>query len=438
MDGWTAETTSSGGGRPSEASLAGPIALILLVAGVPGLVAGQASDGYVQEAKLVPPNASEGDLVGQGVAVEGKLAAVSAATMDTGGGSVHVYERVASAGWVQQAELSVHDSALPDFGHDLVIDEGRILVENHLFARGDDGTWRQVAELEPEDYRGDNYPTDIAFDGERAVLSAYDAEASDGATSGAAYVFEKGDDGSWVQEDKLSLDGLDHMDAFGASVALQGQILIVGSLTVEGYLSGRAHVFTLEPGGSWTEEQVLAASDGEEGDMFATSSAIDGRRAVFGAYDDDNENGGFAGSAYVFVRDDGRWTERAKLTADDGGRHDAFGYDVSLDGRTVLASAPQNNYENDGSGKAYVFAENEGGGWTQEATLTPRDGGQDDAFGIAATHDDGRALIGAPAAEDATGAETGAAYAFVDLATAGPSSGAEPVCEGLGDGTSVC
>jgi len=69
--------------------------------------------------------------------------------------------------------------------------------------------------------------------------------------------------------------------------------------------SGSAYVFT-RTGSVWTEQAKLLASDGAGGDAFGISVALDGDTPIVGARDDD-DNGEDSGSAYVFrlIPDDG-------------------------------------------------------------------------------------------------------------------------------------
>jgi hypothetical protein len=84
----------------------------------------------------------------------------------------------------------------------------------------------------------------------------------------------------------------------------------------------------------------------------------DGTTALIGAPGDEDPNGDGAGAAYVFARDGGGWTQRAKLLADDGDSNDFFGNSVALsgDGTTALIGAPNDEDPNgDLAGAAYVF-----------------------------------------------------------------------------------
>jgi hypothetical protein len=77
---------------------------------------------------------------------------------------------------------------------------------------------------------------------------------------------------------------------------------------------------------------------------------------VIGARFDDQAGGISAGSAYVFVRAGGVWTQRAKLTASDAAAYDEFGCSVSLSGDTAVIGAVWDDYAGlENAGSAYVF-----------------------------------------------------------------------------------
>ena len=71
------------------------------------------------------------------------------------------------------------------------------------------------------------------------------------------------------------------------------------------------------------------------------SVAVDVDTVVVGAYGDD-DNGSASGSAYVFTRDsNGEWSQKKKLTDEDGEAGDWFGYSVAVDtaAHTALVGA---------------------------------------------------------------------------------------------------
>ena len=65
------------------------------------------------------------------------------------------------------------------------------------------------------------------------------------------------------------------------------------------------------PAFAGSSEVKLTASDAQAGDLFGSSVAIYGDVAVVGAYADDDHRG----AAYVYVRCRGVWELQARLTA---------------------------------------------------------------------------------------------------------------------------
>ena len=262
----------------------------------------------------------------------------------------------------------------------------------------------QIAKLTASDgVAGDLFGHSVAVDGDTAVVGAYEDESE----KGAAYVLAKDSSGAWSQVAKLTASDGEAGDIFGWSVAVDGDTVVVGAR-----YDDSAYVFT-KPGTGWataTETAKLTASDGVVGDWFGQSVAVDWDTVVVGASEDDG-----SGSAYVFTKAaDSVWTDAtqtAKLTASDGDDFDEFGKSVAVDGDTVVAGAPNN----DGYGSAYVFIK-PAAGWgdaTQTAKLTP--GATDDeaaglagTFGAAVAVDGDTVVVGA----SAYSGSQGRAYVF--------------------------
>jgi hypothetical protein len=99
-------------------------------------------------------------------------------------------------------------------------------------------------------------------------------------------------------------------------------------------------------------EYKLTASDAAAGDYFGVSVSVSRDTAVIGAWGDDAG----MGSAYVFTRTAGVWTEQAKLTASDMAAGDTFGESVSVSGDTALIGADADDDGGSASGSAYVFS----------------------------------------------------------------------------------
>jgi hypothetical protein len=162
-------------------------------------------------------------------------------------------------------------------------------------------------------------------------------------------------------------------DRFGHSVGISGDTVVVGvpfddpsSLTD----AGSVYVY-VRNGSVWTEQAHLIADDAAAGDAFGLSVAISGDTIVIGSYLDD-DGADSAGSAYVFVRDGTTWTQQQKLTAQTPVELAYFGFSVSIDGDTLVVAATTEPGVINNRGAVYVFVR-EGTTWTQQQRLTTSD-----------------------------------------------------------------
>lgn len=250
------------------------------------------------------------------------------------------------------------------------------------------------------------------LDGTRALVGAvWDSNA--GALDGSAYVFV--DTGSgWVEEAKLTAGDAGADDMLGITVSLSGDWALCGAYRDDDIASNSGSAYFFErTGGGWIEVQKLKAADASADDRFGWGTAVDGTRAVVGAYQDD-DNGNQSGSAYVFEFSAGSWSQTAKLTASDGAAGDAFGRDVAIDGDVIVVAAQSVDGVGSNSGACYVF-EWSGSDWVETAKLEASDGAASDAFGVDIFVQGSRVLVGADG-HDGVASNTGAGYLFEKLA----------------------
>lgn len=158
---------------------------------------------------------------------------------------------------------------------------------------------------------------------------------------GCAYVFARASPGQeWTQVGKIiPLDGV-LLDKFGATCALEGDTLMIGSNERDNR-RGAVYVFTNPSGDSvtWEEGQVLQAPEGDHVNRFGDCIAIFGDTAVVGQgwYRTDNLPSVRGGAAYVFTRSGSTWSQQAKLEPSDRGRN--FGLAVAIEGNTIAVSS---------------------------------------------------------------------------------------------------
>jgi hypothetical protein len=274
---------------------------------------------WTQQQKLIAADGAAFDVFGRSVAIAGDTVAITAAqddlTTNVDQGSAYIFVRSGST-WTQQQKLTAADGATSDFFGD-----------------------------------------SVAIAGDTVIVGAQDDATGANIQQGSAYVFTRSGT-TWTQQQKLTAGDGTAFDYFGFSVAISGDTAVVGTLQDIGavFQQGSAYVF-VRSGTTWTQQQKLLASDGATGDSFGNSVSIAGDTAMIGAAGDTNGANVHQGSAYVFSRTGGTWTQQQKLTATDGGAEDSFGASVAVAVDTaIIGSLGDTIGANSFQGSAYVFS----------------------------------------------------------------------------------
>ena len=169
--------------------------------------------------------------------------------------------------------------------------------------------------------------------------------------SGTGYLFdiETGSQLAKLSAFDSSVAGSGIVDTEGSAVALDGNWAVVGSTVAQA-----AYVFEHDGQGGWDYVRTLVADDAGTGDAFGTTLAIHGDVALVGAPGDTNANGFLAGAAYFFDITTGE--QLTKVTASDGESFDLFGSAVGLGGSMALVGASFDiTIGGNETGSAYVF-----------------------------------------------------------------------------------
>jgi uncharacterized repeat protein (TIGR01451 family) len=358
---------------------------------------------------------------GSAVAIEGNTAAVGAFQEPGPGGpsqgAAYVFVNTGGYWTLQQKLVAADGSAADQLGTSIAL-SGDTVVAGAPFeddVLGDKGaayvfvrsgaTWTLQQKLAASDgATGDQFGWRLSISGDTIAAGAPFHDSGGLGDSGAAYVFVRSG-ATWTEQQILTASDGAAGNKLGSGVSASGESVVIGAALGEGASgdSGAAYVF-VRSGTTWTEQQKLTASDGTAGDAFGDAAAITGDTVVVGAPADAVGGQGGAGSAYVFVRSGTTWTEQQKLTASDGTASDALGTSVSVSFDTVVAGAPN---DNSFSGSAYVFVRS-GTTWTEQQKLLPAGGGAV-IFGAAVSVFGDQALVGAPAG----GAGVGTGQVFV-------------------------
>ena len=266
--------------------------------------------------KVTPSNAAPGDRFGASTSIDGLTAAVGAP--GNGAGAAYVYDQIPLA---EQAYL------LPF-----------------------DGT------------PGDAYGHSVSVSGDTVMIGApgHDGKGTD---AGAVYVYTRSSSTWSLQGRILVVDGVAG-DGFGTDVAVDGDTALIGAPGRGG--TGVAYAFK-RTGSLWAREGVLVGADADPGDEAGGSVALDGDVAVFGAKGDSDVEPQ-AGAAYVFERVGTTWTEEVKLTDATPGVGDEFGTDVALKSTRIVVGSPKCDDHLPDGGAVFVYDEI-GGVWTLNLQL---------------------------------------------------------------------
>lgn len=221
----------------------------------------------------------------------------------------------------------------------------RATGEGPLIAINDDGAGYPltvdplVVSLDQELDAGRNTrgnPYSVAISADTLVLGFPEAEGR----RGEARVMKRMPSG-WVLQATLSTPLLQANDSFGASVAIEGDTIVIGK---PGRGSRPAVVVFVKSGDFWIEQAKLAEGFGPTG--FGYSVAIQGNRLVVG------EPGTFPGIVKVFQRSGTSWSLQATF---GGAANSLFDYSVALDGDLVVIGAPGTYPGGSGGGSGSVF-----------------------------------------------------------------------------------
>ena len=396
---------------------------------LPGVRAEDEASEAKQIAKLLANDAAANDIFGRYVSVSGSTIVVGAYGNDEGGrdsGSAYVFEKSDDGKYVQAAKLVADDAAAKDtFGRPVSVsgstivvgagnddDDGKDSGSAYVFEKSDDGKYVQAAKLVADDAaEGDNFGAFVSVSGSTIVVSARNND-DDGKDSGSAYVFEKSDDGKYVQAAKLVADDAAAMDRFGEFVSVSGSTIVVSARNNDddGSNSGSVYVFEKSDDGKYVQAAKLVADDAAAKDYFGFSVSVSGSTIVVGALGND-DGGPDSGSAYVFEKsDNGKYVQAAKLVANDAAAKDWFSYSVSVSGSTIVVGAPNDDDGSPQSGSAYVFKKIHGK-YVQAAKLVADDAAVNDYFGRHVSVSGSTIVVGAYGNDD-DGRDSGSAYVF--------------------------
>ncbi len=334
---------------------------------------------YKEDARLQPQDISANDEFGSAVAISGDIAVVGA------------------------------------YGHDGVF--GRLKLEDsgavYVYRLRANGNWVLEAKLEPQDASaGLGFGRAVALeDTVQGTTLVIGAAGAGGNNTGAFYVYEY-DRGAWLEGTRVTPPYAQAGDEIGSAVAISGDALLVAGAGADA--TGTAYIYRRHKNRNnqgWQVEAALSAGDRASRTFFGYSVALDGDIALIGALGDDSVATD-AGATFVFERQaSGDWKAAGKLLAPDGSRDDKFGGAIALENGVAVIAAQQHDSLATNAGAVYIFTRMAEANWQLQDKVVAVDSRRSNHFGSALALENGKLAVGA--ARDSDLAETsGSAYVY--------------------------
>lgn len=164
--------------------------------------------------------------------------------------------------------------------------------------------WLPVQTLAPSVLTGNNhFGHAVAMHGDYAAVGAFNHSAPGTSESGAVFMYEREND-TWVEKQRLfsSVPGDD--DFFGVTVDIHGSTMVAGARFNTTGKDGQGAVFVFErqQDGTWVETQRISSPEPQSTSEFGSKVAIRGDLLAVADWKHLGDTGLVEGRAYVFQR----------------------------------------------------------------------------------------------------------------------------------------
>lgn len=259
----------------------------------------------------------------------------------------------------------------------------------YIYERDGNGVWSEVQKIVPSQrYAQDRFGDfSLAILGNTIAVGSFRHdfdvnEQNEVLSAGAVYIFERDTNGVWNETQKIVDSNREIGEWFGRSVALDGDLLMVG--VSQDYFQGNGnaqygavHVFERDVTGVYNNIQVITPNTPDFQSQFGHSIDVEGDNMIVGANAMDVGSVAFGGAAFVFEKDgSGMWNQTSEMYDLNVNSGDDFGYNVAVSGDFAFVGAYEQDEDFEGlnplsqAGAAYVFDINEPNNLPSLATLS--------------------------------------------------------------------
>lgn len=396
----------------------------------------QAHATWQQQSKLTEGNISAGDHFGSNLHLSGNRMFIGAQRGANGTGEVFVRTLdSSSASFISITPPASQDHSLSLFGNAIVERDGTLFVAAQrrdtpgttdeppikaagavqVYQRSSSGAWQWRQTLTASNPSAeDQFGASLAFDGQTLVVSAPLRDTFGVNDSGAAYVFTKTSTGQWSQRQILTAPQPANGDRFGNNLAIDNGRLLISAHLADGVATDQGRVFAYRSasgGANFTLAQTLQAPAASLGAQFGFSLDVEGTRAVIGS--PGAAVGEVAsGAAYVYEFGSSGWSNAGRMLPSNTDTELEFGskVDLSSDKRRIAVGAPTDSSAAFFGGAVHIF-EKPGAAWIEKAKIVSPAAGFFDEFGRFFQIEGNRLLVGSPN-DDSEASQAGAAYLF--------------------------
>jgi hypothetical protein len=308
---------------------------------------------------------------------------------------------LAQCSFTEDQTLRASDAAaLDQLGASIALHGDLALVgapqDDHVFGNAgsayllqfDGQTWQEIQKLTA------SMPRPSAAFGEAVALDS-DVVVVSSKLQSSVYVYRRHGT-AWLEEQVLRGVGTSPVPYFGASLAILDDVIAVGApldfKTTTFPQTGAVHIFRFN-GSRWNLEAKIAPATGSNMEYFGASVALEGNLLVVGT-PFDLIGGSHQGSASIFQYQGTGWVLLQKILSPLTRRQDQFGTAVDISGGTVVVGAVE-SHRSPSAGAAYVYRQ-QGTAWNLEQRIQSSHAEDGDRFGVALACEGNTLLVGAP------------------------------------------
>ena len=244
--------------------------------------------------------------------VEGNTIVAGAPGEDAWTGSVYIFTKVGGVWEETQKIMSPNPQPNDTFGIGVSISGDNLLVgaqgvdgsrgAGYLYIKNTSGVWEYDQTITASDGALDDYfGSTASLAGDQIVVGSYGANLE----LGSAYIFEKDNQGTFLEVQKLNGNPSTESAQFGWATVIENDYIIVTAPHIYGLEVGEVYIYKKEASGTWVEDQIVQGDDTEGQDFYGWSISKYEKELIVGSPREDHDvNGddeiGDAGSAYIF------------------------------------------------------------------------------------------------------------------------------------------